>query len=157
DRSDLERALDAGVRYLVGQQRADGGWEDFHSLPVGAATEWITGFVAAALLDAGGPEARAAGGGGGAPPPSLPARGGGGWGVNGATGPDADSTAWSLIAIRAAGADPPPGAVSFLASLRRDDGGFATYPRRDGWGLSHPDVTPVATLALPPPERAQAV
>jgi hypothetical protein len=48
--------------------------------------------------------------------------------------PDAQSTAWAVQGYLAAGAKPPPGAVAFLASLRRSDGSirysrsYATTP-----------------------------
>lgn len=153
DTSDLALAAEAGVRYLLGRQGDDGGWEDYHGLPVGPATEWVTAFVAAALFDAGGPGARAAAAR--ATARLLAVRPGGeGWGYSATTGPDADSTAWALIALRGAGRAAPAGAVAFLGSLHRRDGGFSTYPRDDGWGRSHPDVTPLVVLALPEPERS---
>jgi hypothetical protein len=154
-RGEFARARDAGVRYLIARQQGNGSWQDYHRFPVGSATEWVTAFVGAALFDAGAPEALPAARRATArllavrPP-------GGAWGFNAATGPDADSTAWAMIALRAAGLSIPPTAVAFLASLRRSDGGFATYPRADGWGISHPDVTPVAVLALPDSERSGA-
>lgn len=153
--AELECALAKGVEFLLRQQQEDGGWEDYHSLPVGPATEWVTAFVAAALLDTGDERARRAATRAVdhllAVHCSPEERGG--WGYNAATGPDADSTAWTLAGLRRTDRPLPPAAVAFLVSLHRDDGGFATYPRNDGWGCSHPDVAPLAVLALPAPQR----
>ena len=141
-------ARDRGVRFLVERQREDDSWSDFDALPIGAATEWVTAFVASALLDAGGAAGRDAADGAVAHLVCVHAGRSGGWGYNATTGSDADSTAWALLALAAHGTPAPPSAVRFVESLRRRDEGFATYPRADGWGLSHPDVTPTAALAL---------
>jgi hypothetical protein len=150
---DVGRAHVAGVRYLLSRQREDGCWQDYHRLPVGPSTAWVTAFVAVTLFDAGSPDAYPAAERAVDWLLSIRPRCAG-WGFNAATGADADSTAWALLAVRSAGRVLPEPAVSFLRSLRRTDGGFATYPRSDGWGISHPDVTPIALLAMPTAERA---
>jgi uncharacterized protein YecT (DUF1311 family) len=149
----IESALDAARDYLLSRQREDGSFSDYCGVPVGASTAWVSGFVTAALAEFGGeralsPVARAC--------QWLLAHrlAEGGWGYNEATGPDADSTAWALTALREAGLQAPSDAFDYLLSLRRVDGGFSTYRRDDGWGVSHPDVTPVAVLALEEPQRS---
>jgi hypothetical protein len=150
----IEAALDAARAYLLSRQLEDGSFTDYPGFPVGASTAWVSGFVTAALAEFGGERAR-----------SHVARAcrwllahrlpQGGWGFNEATGPDADSTAWALTALGQAGIGAPAGAFDYLLSLRRIDGGFSTYQRDDGWGVSHPDVTPVAVLALEEPQRSR--
>lgn len=149
---DLSRACDRGVEYLIARQRAGGGWEDYHAMPVGPSTQWVSAVVSVVLFGVGGDDARAAARRGALWLMSCARNG---WGFNAATPPDGDSTAWALIALRAAGVDPPDRAIDFLRSLHRPDGGFATYRRDDAWGRSHADVTPLAVLALPERLRAE--
>lgn len=149
----LRQAIDSATGYLLSRQEADGHWRDYR-LPVGHSDAWVTGYVGLALADAAGP--------GEAPRPCLaaavwlagnrpyPA----GWGYNGRTGPDADSTAFALgllgrCAIATEGMD-----HEWLRQRWQADGGFATYPRDDAWGEAHGDVTPVAYMAMPEAERA---
>lgn len=75
----------------------------------------------------------------------------GGWGYNSSVGSDADSTAFSILLLRAAGEDVPDSSLELLLRHQTADGGFATYLVSDvnnSWGVSHPDVTPVALKAL---------
>jgi hypothetical protein len=46
-------ALERGTRFLLASQGRDGLWRDFHT-PAGQASEWPTGYIASALLAAGG-------------------------------------------------------------------------------------------------------
>jgi Prenyltransferase and squalene oxidase repeat len=147
-------SLAAGVGYLLDRQRDDGSFCDYESMPIGAATQWVTGFVAAALADAAPGATDAIGR---AAQWLVTARDEAGWGFNASVGPDADSTAWAMQTLRAAGLPVPPAAAAFVRGLQRRDGGFATYPRADGWGCSHPDVTPVAVLALDRSDRAAVI
>lgn len=146
---DLSRAHAAGVDYLLACQHADGTWRDYHRMPLGPAIQWVTGFVGAALAEvatANRATARAAAA-------LLDSRSrDGGWGFNAAVDSDADSTAWAILLLAGTGAEVPCEAIAFLQSLQRADGGFATYSRRDAWGVSHPDVTPIAALASAPYE-----
>lgn len=143
----LTHARAAGIAYLVASQRADGMWHDYHAMPIGAATEWVTGFVTAALAETARELARDAVDRGVeallAARPSASS-----WGFNASVAADADSTAWAIHALRGAGATVPREAIAFMRGLQRRDGGFATYARDDAWGKSHPDVTPVVALAL---------
>ena len=143
----LTRAHAAGVAYLVASQRADGAWHDYHAMPIGAATEWVTGFVTAALTETARELARDAIDRGVAALLAARRRGSS-WGFNASVAADADSTAWAIHALRGAGALVPREALAFVLGLQRRDGGFATYARDDAWGESHPDVTPVVALAL---------
>jgi squalene cyclase len=79
-----------------------------------------------------------------------------GWGYNARSGADVDSTAHALLLLRAVGAPVEPRDVGWLRAHLRGRGGFATYDRRDAWGVAHPDVTPVALLALLP-ERQEGL
>jgi hypothetical protein len=72
-----------------------------------------------------------------------------GWGFNGLSGADSDSTGWAIQLIRAVGGSPAPADIEFLLSHMRPDGGFATFDGPKAWGFAHPDVTPTVFLALP--------
>lgn len=148
------------IRYLVAHQEPCGRWVDYR-LPVGSSDEWMTGFVGFACVDAASRLPRAIA----SAALDASARAADwltrhrayeyGWGFNGVTGPDADSTAWALrlhAALRLVIRD---GDVAFLLSHWIDGAGFATYRRPDAWGNPHPDVTPIAALALPPELRGR--
>jgi squalene cyclase len=77
-----------------------------------------------------------------------------GWGYNGITGPDADSTALALTLMRWAGLPASPADEDWLRARWQSDGGFATFDRVDAWGRAHVDVTPAAYLALGASPRA---
>jgi hypothetical protein len=163
DDESVRAALADAVDFLAAIQEPDGRWMDY-DLPVGSADQWVTAYVGLALAEAGTVADRREGKG----PArravqwllshrSYPA----GWGYNGRTGPDADSTAFALRLQRTLGLSLDPADIAFLRSLWQTDedpcqgrGGFATYPRPDAWGAAHPDVTPNAFLALPVEDRA---
>jgi hypothetical protein len=149
----IPAALVAGVRYLTSAQEADGRWVDYR-LPVGSSDGWVTAYTVVALAAAARliPNAD---------PRAAALRGAGwlseardyeaGWGFNATTGADADSTAWALRALRVAGIPAERRDVDFLLAHWTPSGGVATYHSGPGhWGDAHPDVTPVALLALPP-------
>lgn len=76
---------------------------------------------------------------------------GGGWGYDASVGCDADSSAHAVILLRRSGVAVHDRSRRCLESFQLSDGGFSTYGRDDGlgsWGVSHPDVTPVAGYAL---------
>jgi squalene cyclase len=76
---------------------------------------------------------------------------GGGWGYNQAVEPDVDSTSQALLFLAAAGQPASPEACAFIARHQQPDGGFATFlpdALTGSWGLSHPEITPVALLVL---------
>ena len=147
-------SVDAAIDYLLARQAGDGHFEDYR-LPVGRSDQWITAVAGGALARAAERRARddAAQAARRAAAwltttRTYPA----GWGFNGTTGADADATAWTLHLLAALGITPDANDVRWLLAHHRD-GGFATYDRDDGWGVAHPDVTPVAFLALPAPAR----
>jgi hypothetical protein len=138
------------ARTLIAVQEPDGAWRDF-DLPPGLSDAWVTAYVVAALRETG---------------PSLEietsvdrataflaqaAHDSGGWGYNKRTPPDADSTAWTLLAVGdRLDVEQTDKAIRFLCSLQRSDGGFSTYRggSDDNWAQSHPDVTPTVVRSL---------
>src|SRR5262249_15294255 len=124
-------------------------------LPVGASDAWVTAYVGWTLARMPGGDER--GGARRAANWLLDTRSyAAGWGYNGRTGADADSTAWALLLFRALGLQSEARDQDWLVGCWRPEGGFATYNRRDAWGVAHPDVSPVAFLALLP-DRAAAL
>jgi hypothetical protein len=140
---------------LLGHQLEDGHWEDYE-LPVGRSDAWITAYVGLALSIAGRHRrhVQAARGAGRAAAwlaahRSYPA----GWGFNGFTGPDADSTGLALGLLRRVGHRVRREDTRWLLERWQPDGGFATYEGPGSWGVAHPEVTPIAFAALPRPAR----
>jgi hypothetical protein len=108
----------ATLRYLLRQQRTNGGWP-WH--PRGAPDSNDTAVVIQALRAAGvrgRPLTRGA-----RFLRQLQAKDGGFRLVPGRT-PDAQSTAWAIQGLLAAGTKPGRAAYRYLASLRRDDGSY---------------------------------
>lgn len=144
-------ALERAVARLVAAQHLDGHWEDYE-LPVGRSDGWVTSYLAtalAAVCHATGSSDAAAAAGRGVDwlisRRSYPR----GWGYNAQAGPDADSTAWAMRALKATGAMISSADIEFLHEHNWSSGGIATYLRGPGhWSDPHPDVTPVAALAL---------
>lgn len=150
-RSTCELALQA----LLGAQRPDGSWIDFHLGDAGGSDSWVTAHIGLQLATLLGlePEVersqalKRAGA-------YLLAKWRHGWAYNDLAPVDADSTAHAVLFLHAIGAQIPPTTVKVLAAHQRPDGGFATYlegraeriPR--SWCRSHPDVTPVVIQAL---------
>jgi prenyltransferase/squalene oxidase-like repeat protein len=117
------KARPATVRYLLRQQRRDGGWS-WH--PSGAPDSNDTAVVLQALRSAGvrgRPLARGA-----RYLRGLQAKDGGFRLVRGRA-PDAQSTAWAIQGLLAAGVRPGRAAYAYLASLRRPDGSYR-YSKR---------------------------
>lgn len=136
----------------LGAARNSECWEDF-TLPVGRSDSWVTAYVLASLA-----ELRHA---------NLPAvtclaapalrwllnqqAENGGWGYNASVPPDADSTAWAVLACLGWSHPVPRHARRFLlgcASMR----GIATYPEAispaAGWAGPSEDVAAVVRRAL---------
>jgi len=154
-------ALERGTAFLLANQGGDGLWRDFLT-PAGEASEWPTGYVAAALhlagAEAGALEKAVA---------ALAARQNddGGWGYHEDVPTDADSTACVLLslALRGGFEDACRRGASYLTAHQRRDGGIATYResgpirrfmgvgrwmRFGGWCSSHVEVTATAVRAL---------
>lgn len=158
---EASHALKRGTQFLLERQGGDGLWRDFLT-PAGAASEWPTGFIGAALHRAGaqaGPLERAA--------ESLVTGQGadGGWGYNERVPTDADSTAYALLFLAELGRreEACQRAAACLLRHQGDDGGVATYSdpgpirqfmgvgrwvRFDGWCRPHTEVTATAGRAL---------
>jgi squalene cyclase len=148
----LDHATSSAVRYLLTAQDPTGHWEDYR-LPVGVSDAWVTAYVGLALVEAGlligcqdAHEAARRGAEWLATARAYPA----GWGYNAHTGPDTDSTAFALLLLQSVGLTPQPADRQWLLGQRKLDGGFSTYEGPGAWGIAHPDVTPVAYLALSP-------
>lgn len=81
-----------------------------------------------------------------------------GWGYAGTVGADADSTAHAILFLSAEGIRLSEDRYRRLEAFQSEDGGFSTYQRADSYGswcISHPDVTPMALLALLASEHGQ--
>ncbi len=151
-----DRSLTAGMRFLAACQQRDGHWSDYE-LPVGSSDAWVTAYVAVAMAQAAtatsardASESAARGAAWLAQSRPYPR----GWGFNARTGPDADSTAWALRALAATGLPIDETDVDFLLAHWTEAGGVATYAAGPAhWADPHPDVTPVAMLALPEGRR----
>jgi hypothetical protein len=140
---------------LCRAQHADGHWEDYRDLPVGSADAWVTAYVGLALCDhaEATDDAAARDAARRAAAWLIASRGAEpGWGYNSRTGADADSTAHALLLLRRFDVRCLD-VATWLRDAWQPDGGFSTYRRRDGWGIAHPCVTPVAYLALEPPDQ----
>jgi hypothetical protein len=150
--AEIAAALSRGLSFVLAAQDAEGAWTDW-ALPPGPSPDWTTAHVGLRLSGLGPPHRAALAEPFGRATRWLLSRqaAGGGWGYNRAVEPDADSTAQALLLLAAAGQSASPEACAFLARHQQPDGGFATF-LPDGltgsWGLSHPEITPVAILAL---------
>ncbi len=151
----LSTAIDAAVSFLLDARSQSGWWVDYEGFAEGASDEWVTAYVANALLASAHPgaidAARRAWS-------LLTRRARAGWGWNFLQPPDADSTIWCLQLATGLGelaSAPAEDAMSFLRSHMHEDGGVATY-RRDahseisqgavnaGWSEWHTCVTAAA-------------
>jgi squalene-hopene/tetraprenyl-beta-curcumene cyclase len=158
----VNAALCRAVTYLTSKRGQDGLWRDFRTL-AGESSEWVTGYVCEALA-----ETESA-----APLVGLATRRliarqrtNGGWGYNRQVPTDADSTAWTLLALSSVAGWRPSAAVRGTRFLIRhqhgDTGGISTYHESDqihhyiksnysavtGWTLPHVCVTAASLLAL---------
>lgn len=151
----LADAIDAAVGFLLDARSQSGWWVDYEGFSEGASDEWVTAYVANALLASGRPgttdAARRAWS-------LLTRRARPGWGWNFLQPPDADSTIWCLLLASGLGelaSAPAEKAMSFLRSHMHEDGGVATYRRNahidaslggvnEGWSDRHTCVTAAA-------------
>lgn len=148
----MERALSSAHAYILARQAANGSWVDWQ-LPPGESRPWTTAFVGYKLASL---EKRAEAG------IARSTRRAAqwllcnrfsdeGWGYNSLVGSDADSTAHAILLLAECGEPVPEASYLHLRKFQRSDGGFSTYLPQNGpssWTVSHPDVTPVALLAL---------
>jgi squalene cyclase len=148
----LQRTLISGAAYILSLQDDDGSWVDWQ-LPPGESRPWTTAFVGYNLRFL--PELLNLN-----VTPSIHAAArwllrntfdDGGWGYNELVGSDADSTAYAILLLSQSGEPIPESGYARLREFQTPDGGFSTYLPQDclnSWGVSHPDVTPVALRAL---------
>jgi squalene cyclase len=152
-RDRLEQAIAAGADYVLTLQSPNGCWTDW-ALPPGSSSVWSTAYVGYRLLHL--PQSLCIDSADAVRDAShwllVRQSADGGWGYSAAVGPDADSTSFAILLLKAVLGCVPQTAYDHLLSYQQKDGGFATY--RDAaagsWSVSHPDVTPVALLALLP-------
>jgi hypothetical protein len=157
----LDETVAFGLDYILSKQAQNGSWTEW-ALPPGSSSAWTTAYVGFQLRHLP-PELA------GAAVPRIAAAAswlsahefaGGGWGFNEMVGADADSTAYAILFLASVGQPVSATAHSLLAKLQGADGGFATYPalgEPNSWNESHPDVTPLALLAMltqPAPDRS---
>ncbi len=164
-----DHAIDRGIKYLL-SLNVNGRWKGFPTL-AGESDIWVTGFVLAHiynlsqqanvikesqdfLLRSRHPS--------------------GGWSYSASVPPDADSTAWCLIALQLTGAITEPvleeartfmwnhfngSGVSTYTSesgIREFISAPAGYPL-SGWTGAHPDVSIAAVLADPQSEKVPEI
>jgi hypothetical protein len=148
--SSLDRALTAGLIFILARQSREGSWIDW-KLPPGAASFWTTAYIGYRFRLLNGRFRQMVSGAVASAAEWLldSEFASGGWGYNDRLPPDADSTALAIAFLSAEQVPVPDRAYAQLKEFQRRDGGFATYSGDFGsWGVSHPDVTPMAVLAL---------
>lgn len=137
---ELRSALADAVGYLQSIQNQDGSWSDFH-LPVGVSDQWVTAYAAHALAQCEETSCRNTAAAA-ATWLSENRTYDAGWGYNGATGADSDSTAITIALLDELGMSVPEQDRIFLRNHWRDGDGIATYDGPEAWGAGHWDVTP---------------
>ncbi|HEX8456050.1 MAG TPA: prenyltransferase/squalene oxidase repeat-containing protein [Pyrinomonadaceae bacterium] len=156
-RDETSAALEDGIAYLCRLQDDTGKWTDFQ-LPVGASDQWVTAYVGLALARAG-KYLRHRGALGAAEKSAAwlirHQHYSAGWGYNGQTGADVDSTAVCLALLRELEIDVRSEDREFLRRHWHAEGGFSTYSEPNAWGRPHWDVTPLGYLALAEHEQRE--
>jgi hypothetical protein len=147
-----EEAVRSCLGFLLDRRSKAGCWTDW-DLPPGRSSTWTTAYVGLRIAEL---------------PDRLrtPSAGalrsaarwlqddelaGGGWAYSDRTGCDADSTAHAVLFLERAGAPVADASYRRLLRFQQADGGFSTYGADEGlgsWGVSHPDVSAVAALAV---------
>jgi squalene cyclase len=148
----LKEAIASGLNYILARQAEDGSWTEW-ALPPGSSSMWATAYVGFKLRNLPLDLASMA-----TPRIMAAARwlsdhvlADDGWGYNEIVGSDADSTSYAILFLASVGHQVPDASYTILHILQRADGGFATYlpiGKPNSWNVSHPDVTPIALLAL---------
>lgn len=154
----LEATIASALEYVLSMQAEDGSWTEW-ALPPGSSSTWTTAYVGFRLRDLQHASLTA-------PRLLVAARwlvdqvsADYGWGYNKLVGSDADSTSYTILFLASSGENVPEASFRMLHTLQRPDGGFGTYlpiGTPNSWNVSHPDVTPIALLALlrhPEPDR----
>lgn len=151
-RSVVERSIISSLEYILSHQSANGSWVDW-SLPTGESDAWTTAFVGykLALIPKGFKDIVIESTDIASEWMLGHSKSDEGWGFNDKIGSDADSTAHAILFLTSCGAAIPERSYGRLKEFQGRDGGFSTYSPGEGfgsWTMSHPDVTPVALLAL---------
>lgn len=151
---ELRSALADAVGYLQSIQNQDGSWTDFH-LPVGVSDQWVTAYASLALAQCGETpgSSSAAAAVKGAMWLSENRTYKEGWGYNGATGPDSDSTAIAIALFDELEMTVAEQDRAFLSNHWRDGDGISTYDGPEAWGAGHWDVTPWGYHGMLPEDR----
>lgn len=148
-------ALKDGMHYLTSIQNLDGSWNDYQ-LPVGESDQWVTAYVAHSLAQYGNRTGNSK---------ALEAAKKAacwlseqrtyysGWGYNGTTGPDADSTAMAIALFDELGMPVEKNDRLFLRKHWREGNCIATYDGPGAWGDGHWDVTPWGYHGMLPQDR----
>lgn len=123
----VEEMTTAATDFLLSEKERDGHWVDFGP-PTGPSNVWVTAYVAAILSRMTDLHAELA-----HPARILKTwfRPGHGWGQNGDSPADADSTALALLALQRLGQPLPAGASDCLALYRLDGGGYRHQTNSD--------------------------
>lgn len=125
------RAARDAIRFLIARRTADGLWTDFDTL-AGPSIDWVSAFVAVALVRSGEADGVAA---------ALETwkrlrrrrRWSAGWGFNDRVPSDADTTTWVLHLGAALGAGRNRRALHFVSRHITGAGGVRTFA--NGWAI----------------------
>ncbi|MFI9597881.1 hypothetical protein [Nonomuraea sp. NPDC052265] len=149
----IDHLIAAGVRHLAAEQRADGWWADLDlgrrlvphrpAIAQGRSTQFVTAFVAEALLDV--PEAHALVAAA-ATALDRHGRAGHGWGWNEQSPADAETTALAIRVLAVTGRGIPAESEVLLQRYQQAGGGFEAY--LPATGTPDAGVTAAAVLAL---------
>lgn len=146
----VKQAIASGLHYILAHQAKEGTWTDWQ-LPPGESSVWTTAFVGHKLSFLAADLTRVAAAARRAAAVWLRENefAGGGWGYNKIVGTDADSTAYSILFLASEHDTVSEESYRCLSSFQGSDGGFSTYHSlNNSWGVSHPEVSAIAVLAL---------
>lgn len=125
--AEINSAIEAALNFLTNNRNSEGRWEDFQLAP-GCSDEWVTAYVGSAIANLSTPQTTTI---------ALQAwrtlinrQSFPGWGYNGLTPKDADSTLWALKLASAVGCanwQQAKLANEFLNQHLHPNGGIATY------------------------------
>lgn len=127
----LVDSIELAISYLLKERTQWGWWLDYPRVGNGASDEWVTAYVANALVETKNTRAQVAARHGWN---LLTRRERDGWGWSKYTPPDADSTAWALqLATKLGFIEEERGqrALTFLRKHIQGDLGIATYLKSD--------------------------